>query len=169
MRLTFCVPLLHARSALVGSGLLVRRDASLIFRLAGPPSRGQNKASLRMALEDITDTSGAPGGLKWVGFFGASFVPSLFLAGYFLGGYFPGGVEPAWWPTAMQVPAVAFCCTRPKRLWLFRWRRRRREGGRGTGVRAHMTEAPARVFFELRPALTRTVPADLLLGSTPTV
>merc|ERR1719265_1137414 len=65
-------------------------------------ARPANKASLRMALEDITDTSGALGGLKWFGFFGASFVPSLFLAGYFLGGYFPGGVEPSWWPTAMQ-------------------------------------------------------------------
>ena len=61
-----------------------------------------------MGLEDITDTSGALGGLKWIGFFGASFVPSLFLAGYFLGGYYPGLAvgaqqEPDWWPTSMQV------------------------------------------------------------------
>jgi hypothetical protein len=68
----------------------------------------QAKAQLRMGLEDITDTSGSLGGLKWFGFFGASFVPSLFLAGYFLGGYYPGMIvgapaEPDWWPTSMQV------------------------------------------------------------------
>jgi len=73
----------------------------------------QAKASLRMGLEDITDTSGTIGGLKWIGFFGASFVPSLFLCGYFLGGYYPpmalGASEPDWWPTAMQV-LLNFMC-----------------------------------------------------------
>ena len=74
----------------------------------------QAKASLRMGLEDITDTSGTIGGLKWIGFFGASFIPSLFLAGYFLGGYYPpmalGASEPDWWPTAMQV-LLNFMCS----------------------------------------------------------
>lgn len=80
----------------------------------------QAKASLRMGLEDITDTTGPLGGLKWIGFFGASFFPSLFLAGYFLGGYYPGlavgaAQEPDWWPTSMQVifysstPTVPLC------------------------------------------------------------
>ncbi len=98
----------------------------------------QNKASLRMALEDITDTSGALGGIKWVGFFGASFLPSLFLAGYFLGGYFPGGVEPSWWPTAMQVPAVALFNTRlhtPTAVSLVL--DEKEGGGRELGMRAH--------------------------------
>jgi hypothetical protein len=65
-----------------------------------------------MGLESITDTDGPIGGLKWIGFFGASFLPSLFLCGYFLGGYFPGGIEPSWWPTSMQVPCTC-AATRP--------------------------------------------------------
>jgi hypothetical protein len=87
----------------------VHEDLCGIRRQCSPNPWGglpwaQNKASLRMGLESITDTDGPLGGLKWVGFFGASFLPSLFLCGYFLGGYFPGGIEPSWWPTSMQVP-----------------------------------------------------------------
>merc|ERR1740115_231513 len=87
-------------------GAMTARPMQLRATLPQAAARPAAKASLRMGLEDITDTSGTLGGFKWIGAFGASFVPSLFLCGYFLGGYYPpmalGASEPDWWPTAMQ-------------------------------------------------------------------
>mmetsp|Transcript_48100 Transcript_48100/g.75119 ORF Transcript_48100/g.75119 Transcript_48100/m.75119 type:complete len:337 (+) Transcript_48100:3-1013(+) len=87
------------------SGLQLR-SSSFCPQAAALPKTQNTKATVRMGLEDITDTSSL-GFVKGVAFFGASFVPSFFLAGYFLGGYFPGlavgaQTEPAWWPTSMQ-------------------------------------------------------------------
>merc|ERR1711918_291153 len=93
----------------MGTRTTMLRAALLLAAVAATPAmapKAQNKAALRMGLEDITDTSSF-GFLKGIAFFGASFVPSFFLAGYFLGGYYPGlaagaPTEPEWCPTAMQ-------------------------------------------------------------------